>query len=70
MQTLACRAGVKIWARESVWGGECVVPLLPPPSCAVSRPNSLPLPIRTPATQAMQPHNLLQPPTLNTIYDQ
>ena len=29
MQTLACVAGVKIWARESVWGGECVVPLLP-----------------------------------------
>ena len=28
------------------------VPLLPPPSRVVSRPNSLPLPFRTPATQA------------------
>ena len=27
-------------------------PLLPPPTRAVSRPNSLPLPFRTPATQA------------------
>ena len=26
----------------------------PPPSRAISRPNSLPLPFRTPATQAMQ----------------
>ena len=29
-------------------------PILPPPSRAVSRPNSLPLPFRTPATQASQ----------------
>ena len=29
------------------------VPLLPPPSRVVSRPNSLPLPFRTPATQAI-----------------
>ena len=28
------------------------VPLLPPPSRAVWRPNSLPLPFQTPATQA------------------
>ena len=28
------------------------VPLLPPPSRVVSRPNSLPLPFRTPAMQA------------------
>ena len=28
-------------------------PLLPPPSRAVSRPNSLPFPFRTPATQAI-----------------
>ena len=34
-----------IWAREGV-------PLLRPPSRVVSRPNSLPLPFRTPATQA------------------
>ena len=73
MQTLACVAGVKRgrgrgnFARQSLWGGECVVPFLLPPLCAVSRSNSLPLPFRTPATQAMQTHKLLQPPTLNTI---
>ena len=43
----------------SRWDGEnngflAGVPLLPPPSPAVSRPNSLPLPFRTPATQAIQ----------------
>jgi len=35
------------------------VPLLPPPSRVVSRPNSLPLPFRTPATQAS--HKLASP---------
>ena len=29
-----------------------MAPLLPPPTRAVSRPNSLPFPFRTPATQA------------------
>ena len=29
-----------------------MAPLLPPPTRAISRPNSLPLPFRTPATQA------------------
>ena len=33
------------------------VPLLPPPSHVVSRPNSLPLPFRTPATQATTTRN-------------
>ena len=33
------------------------VPLLVPPSRAVSRPNSLPLPFRTPATQAKETKN-------------
>ena len=37
-------------AREE--GGRETLPLLPPPSRVVSRPNSLSLPFRTPATQA------------------
>ena len=47
-------------ARESVWGArgrkerkKGKVPLLPPPSRVVSRPNSLPLPFRTPATRRL-----------------
>jgi len=58
---LACVAGVKrgrgnLGARERVGRArekeKESVPLLPPPSRVVSRPNSLPLPFRTPATQA------------------
>jgi len=56
---IACVAGVK--RRKGEFGrvrtrgareGERKVALLPPPSRVVSRPNSLPLPFRTPATQA------------------
>ena len=36
------------------------VPLLPPPSRVVSRPNSLSLPFRTPATQVRVTHQNLQ----------
>ena len=64
---VACVAGVErgrgrgnFGARESVWGARGrkerkrgKVPLLPPPSRVVSRPNSLPLPFRTPATRRL-----------------
>ena len=64
---VACVAGVErgrgrgnLSARESVWGSrgrkerrKGKVSLLPPPSRVVSRPNSLPLPFRTPATRRL-----------------
>ena len=56
---IACVVGVKIrkgeFGRARTRGareGERKVPFLPPPSRVVSRPYSLPLPFRTPATQA------------------
>ena len=54
----ACVAGVKRGRGRGKFGrarareGERKGTLLPPPSSVVSRPNSLPLPFRTPATQA------------------
>ena len=56
---VACVAGVERGRRRVNWGareGERKgkeFSLLPPPSRVVSRPNSLPLPFRTPATQAI-----------------
>ena len=58
---VACVAGVErergnLGAREIVWGArgrkKGKVPLLPPLSRVILRHNSLPLPFRTPATQA------------------
>ena len=43
------------------------VPLFPPPSRVVSRPNSLPLPFRTPATQAKEKHKIKQINTFGTL---
>ena len=67
IQSLACVAGVKrgrgrgnLGARGERKGTpNPSPPLLPPPSRVASRPNSFPLPFRTPATQAIQPpsHN-------------
>ena len=42
------------------------VPLLPPSSRAVSRPNSLPLPFRTPATQASNAAKEVGTASINT----
>ena len=59
---VACVAGVKRWRERGNLGAPERVgrargaPLLPPPSRVVSRSNSLPLPFRTPATEAT--HNV------------
>ena len=59
---VACVAGVKRGSGNLGARGRKESNLLPPPSRAVSRPNSLPrlpLPFRTPATQASKRASLI-----------